>query len=78
MSLPYTDGVSNAVIFPDQVYDIPLDGTHNTPAFVGTPSRVGYTFEGWSLTLPIPVTQSVTYTAQWQAKTFTVYLNANE
>ena len=75
--ITYTDGVSNAVIFPDQVYDIPLDGTHNTPAFVGTPSRVGYTFEGWSPDITHPVTQSVTYTAQWQAKTYTVYLNAN-
>ena len=75
--ITYTDGVSNAVIFPDQVYDISLEGTHNTPAFVGTPSRVGYTFEGWSPDITHPVTQSVTYTAQWQAKTYTVYLNAN-
>ena len=63
-TVTYTDGVAGEDLFANQVYsDIP-EGT-DTPDFVGTPTRPGYVFTGWSPTVSATVTADVTYTAQW-------------
>lgn len=59
----YTDGVDGEEIFADQSYPSYLGA--DTPDFVGTPSRTGYTFNGWSPILSDTVDADVTYTAQW-------------
>ena len=61
----YTDGVNGAA-FADQVYEGLLSGDV-TPRFNGTPTRKGYTFNGWSPKVANNVTKSVTYTATWKA-----------
>lgn len=62
----YTDGVDGEEVFSDQYNSVIGDGIA-TPAFMGTPSRAGYTFEGWSPALAATVTADATYTAQWKA-----------
>lgn len=61
----YTDGVEGEEVFSDQISGIIGDGIA-TPAFNGTPTRAGYTFEGWSPAVAATVTADVTYTAQWK------------
>ena len=63
-TVTYTDGVAEEVIFADQVYDGLKEGS-DTPAFQGTPSREGYTFEGWAPAVSAKVTEDVTYVATW-------------
>ena len=63
----YTDGMGGKA-FADQAYDV--DPGDATPAFSGTPSRDGgFTFLGWSPEVAATVTESVTYTAQWDVPT---------
>ena len=65
VTVTYTDGVANEVIFEDQTHDTLLEGDA-TPAFDGTPSRIGYTFKGWKPEVSETVTESVVYVAQWE------------
>lgn len=44
---------------------------------MGTPERTGYTFTGWDKTVSALVLEDTTYTATWQANTYTVTLEAN-
>ena len=70
-TVTYTDGVENEEVFADQVYsDLRKDST--TPAFDGTPTRTGYTFAGWEPEVAATVTQTVTYVAKWEKKTYKV------
>lgn len=62
-TVTYTDGV-NGTAFTDQVTTDLKKGAM-TPAFDGTPSRSGYTFEGWTPVVADIVTDNATYTAQW-------------
>ena len=75
-TVTYTDGVDNAEIFADQIYANVTEGTA-TPAFVGTPSRVGYTFKGWTPTVANTVTATVTYTATWEIIQYTITFNTD-
>ena len=62
----YTDGMGGKA-FADQSYDVyPGEAT---PAFSGTPSRTGFKFLGWDPEVAATATESVTYTAQWEAPT---------
>ena len=63
-TVTYSDGV-NETAFVNQVYSNLLANTQ-TPSFVGTPTRSGYTFLGWSPSVASTVTTDVTYVAQWQ------------
>lgn len=65
LTVTYSDGVENKVVFADQVYDKLLKGDA-TPAFRGTPSRIGYTFKGWEPEVSKTVTKNVDYVAQWK------------
>ena len=67
-TVTYTDGVDTEEVFADQVYGNLLSGT-TTPAFKGTPTRDGYVFAGWKPAVTDTVTESVTYAAQWKART---------
>lgn len=70
-TVTYTDGVDGEEVFADQVYsDLRKDST--TPAFNGTPTRTGYTFAGWEPEVAATVTQTVTYVAKWEKKTYKV------
>ncbi len=64
-TVTYTDGVDGVEIFKDQVYADLTAGTA-TPAFNGTPTRVGYVFAGWNPAVTATVTGNVTYTATWK------------
>ena len=71
-TVTYTDGVAGATVFPDQGYEGLKEGD-NTPAFVGTPSREGYTFQGWSPAVNPVVSAGdadengeIVYTATWK------------
>lgn len=73
-SVNYTDGVPGQIVFPDQGYE-GLKAGQTTPAFVGTPTRSGYTFMGWSPAVSPTVQGDVTYTATWSSNTSsTTYL----
>lgn len=63
-TVTYTDG-ANGEAFKDQVNNNIKNGTA-TPAFTGTPTREGYTFEGWSPAVSDTVTADAIYTAQWK------------
>lgn len=65
LTVTYSDGVANEVIFADQIHNTLLKG-EATPAFDGTPSRIGYTFKGWKPEVSEFVTESVVYVAQWE------------
>lgn len=67
-TVTYTDGVNNEEVFADQVYGNLLSGDA-TPVFRGTPTRDGYRFTGWEPAVTDTVTESVTYVAQWTART---------
>ena len=57
--------MDNTEIFKDQTTIVP-DGDA-TPEFDGgTPTRDGYTFEGWNPAVDETVTKSITYTAAWK------------
>ena len=75
--ITYTDGAKGTV-FEDQVYKIALSdkGTY-TPSFVGSYERTGYSFRGWKPEVAQTVTASATYTAQWQANRYIIFLNPN-
>ncbi len=64
-TVTYTDGVDGEEVFADQTTT--AEEGSETPAFVGTPEREGYTFKGWNPTVAAAVTNNVTYTAQWEA-----------
>ncbi|MBE6032904.1 MAG: hypothetical protein E7224_06900, partial [Clostridiales bacterium] len=61
--ITYTDGVDHSVVFADQTYTAAYGDA--TPAFSGTPSRSGYTFEGWQPVVAATVSGHATYAAQW-------------
>ena len=68
-SVTYTDGVDGTVVFEDQTtYGLPKGA--NTPGFDGgTPTREGYTFDGWTPEVADTVgddTYKIVYTAQWK------------
>ncbi len=73
-TVTYTDGV-NGEAFAEQRYEVETGGF--TPAFVGIPERTGYTFTGWDKAVSALVLEDTTYTATWQANTYTVTLEAN-
>ena len=62
-TVTYTDG-ANGSAFKDQVYSGLKSGV-STPAFNGTPTRSGYTFNGWTPAVAKTVTGDATYTATW-------------
>lgn len=64
-TVTYTDGVDGEVIFADQTTSN-LKAGDPTPAFSGTPSREGYTFEGWNPDLATTVEGDATYSAVWE------------
>lgn len=71
-TVTYTDGVEDEVIFENDVHT-GLNAGDATPAFVGgTPNREGYTFAGWEPEVAETVTQTVTYVAKWEKKTYKV------
>ena len=67
-TVTYTDG-RGGTWFADEVHSDLENGT-KTPAYNnGTePTRNGYIFKGWSPKIAETVTENVTYTAQWEAK----------
>ena len=67
LTVTYTDGVKNKVIFKDELHKDLAYGS-DTPKFTGgTPKRTGYTFTGWSPKVADTVTGNVTYVAQWKS-----------
>ena len=64
-TVTYTDGVDGEEIFPDQVYTDLLFGDA-MPEFVGTPTREGYVFAGWSPEVAETVTGDVNYVPVWE------------
>ena len=70
-TVTYTDGVEGEEVFADQVSSNIKYGAE-TPAFVGTPEREGYTFTGWEPEVAETVTETVTYEAQWEEITGTL------
>lgn len=62
-TVTYTDGVEGEEVFADQVYSVEENSA--TPAFDGTPARVGFTFTGWDPQVAETVTADATYTAVW-------------
>lgn len=64
-TVTYTDGVDNAVIFPDQVYS-GLKRGEMTPGFVGVPECRGYRFVGWEPRVSPTVTGDAVYKAVWE------------
>lgn len=63
-TVTYADGMGGAA-FQEQKTD-GLRYGDSTPAFTGKPALDGYTFTSWDQEIAGTVTQSVTYTAQWQ------------
>ena len=63
-TVTYTDGVDDEVVFEDKVFPDRVVGTE-TPEFGETPTRVGYTFKGWSPAVEERVTRDITYNATW-------------
>ena len=62
----------------------PIYARYGAPISVGTPTKPGYTFDGWDMTIPATMpAENTKYTAQWKIGTsgFTVvfwYENAND
>lgn len=68
-SVTYTDGVDEETVFEDQT-TYGLTKGRKTPDFTGgTPTREGYTFDGWTPEVVATVgddTYKIVYTAQWK------------
>ncbi|MBQ7822354.1 MAG: S-layer homology domain-containing protein [Clostridia bacterium] len=75
VTVSYTDGADGTEVFADQSYPTYLGA--DTPTFVGTPERTGYTFTGWYPAVSDTVTESETYTAQWDANEYTITFNTD-
>lgn len=66
-----------------KVYRIAKGATFGSAATVPTPTRTGYTFEGWFdengnlLTADTVIDSDITFTAKWTPKTYTISFNAN-
>ena len=73
-TVTYTDGVDGKA-FKNQQYSAKYED--KTPAFVGTPTREGYKFTGWDPEVDEKVTDNATYTAKWEAKSYTVTYDSN-
>ena len=73
-TVTYTDGING-----EAFADVSVEAKENepTPEFVGTPTRSGYTFKGWSPVAAEKVTADATYVAQWERNTYTVSFNCN-
>ena len=71
----YTDGVEDAVVFADQTYFAEAGAA--TPAFTGTPTREGYTFDSWTPAVAATVTGDAVYTAVWTPNTYSLVLVPN-
>ena len=67
-TVTYTDG-RGGTYFADEVHSNLESGT-KTPAYNNgvNPTREGYIFKGWTPKVAETVTENVTYTAQWEAK----------
>ncbi len=74
-TIRYTDGVASEELFEDQVYTV-QEGSQ-TPEFIGTPTRNGYTFKGWNPTLSETVTGDQVYEALWEINQYTITYDAN-
>lgn len=75
-TVTYTDGVDGEEIFADKV-NRDLHYNDPTPNFGSDPTRDGYTFAGWEPVVADKVTGNATYTAKWEAKSYTVTYNSN-
>ena len=75
VKVTYTDGVEGEVLFSDQFY-FAAEGAE-TPAFVGTPEREGYTFAGWSPVVADTVTGETVYAATWTPNVYTLTFDLN-
>lgn len=75
-TVTYTDGVDGEEIFADKV-NRDLHYNDPTPNFGSDPTRDGYTFAGWEPVVADQVTGNATYTAKWEAKSYTVTYNSN-
>ena len=75
-TVTYTDGVDGEDIFADKV-NRDLHYNDPTPNFGSDPTRDGYTFAGWEPTVADTVTNNATYTAKWEAKSYTVTYESN-
>lgn len=64
-TVTYTDGVDGEEVFTDQTFNVEKGSA--TPAFIGTPTRSGYTFTGWNPAVSATVTDNQVYTATWVA-----------
>lgn len=64
-TVTYTDGVDGEEVFTDQTFNVEKGSA--TPAFIGTPTRSGYTFTGWTPVVSATVTDNQVYTATWVA-----------
>lgn len=61
---------------PNQVAALPLGAS--IQSYLVTPTRVGYTFTGWSPTPPATMpNEDLTLTAQWKASQYKVVFNTN-
>ena len=69
-TVTYTDGVDGK-FFEDVVFSDLKSGVA-TPAFGKDPYHPGYTFAGWEPEVAETVTQTVTYVAKWEKKTYKV------
>jgi uncharacterized repeat protein (TIGR02543 family)/LPXTG-motif cell wall-anchored protein len=65
----YTDGL-NGTLFTEQFF-FAADGAE-TPKFIGTPARPGYTFAGWNPVVSDTVTGNVTYEATWTPNVYEI------
>lgn len=63
-SVTYTDGVDGEEVFADQTFEV--EKGFATPAFIGIPTRSGYTFIGWNPAVSATVTDNQVYTATWE------------
>ncbi len=63
-TVTYTDGADGTAFADQENKNLP-EGT-TTPAFSGTPTREGYTFQGWLPEVAEFVTGNAIYTAQWE------------
>ena len=66
----YTDGVEGETVFADQFYFAAPDA--ETPQFVGTPSRPGYTFAGWAPVVEETVSDNTVYEATWTPNVYEI------